>query len=256
MNVTLNNLLNLISPLTMFDAAALALILLSWLVMAQIIENRAATRPSVSVLMISYRREWMRNTITRDPRVYDAMVIASLRESTAFFASATMIAIGGCLALMGNVDQLTGLAAELSIEDSPPVLWEIKLLLPLFFVTNAFLHFVWSHRVFGYCSIVMASVSNDVHHPAATHRADQAADLNISAAKAFNRGLRSVYFSLGALAWLLGSFPLLVATVTTVLVLWRREFASATRATLMRDPPARPTSEAMRRVAADHNLPE
>ena len=63
----------------------------------------------------------------------------------------------------------------------------------------------------------------------ALHRAGQAAEINISAAKGFNRGLRSVYFALGSLGWLLGWPALLVGTAVTVAVLLRREFASHSR---------------------------
>lgn len=230
------DILALITPLTPLDLCALAVLATGWFAIGYQIENRSAARPSVSVLMIHYRREWMRHSITRDPRVYDAMVMASLRESTAFFASASMIAIGGCVALIGNVDQLSNLASELSLAKKPALVWEIKLLLALLFVTMAFLHFVWSHRVFGYCSVILASVSNDPDDPIALHRVDQAADLNISAARAYNRGMRAVYFSLASLAWLVGTIPLILAVITTVLVLWRREFASASRATLLRQP--------------------
>lgn len=213
---------------------AILLLLAAWGCVTAVIERRGTKNPSVSVLMAGYRREWMRHTILRDPRVYDAMIVTSLRQSTAFFASTSMIALGGGLALIANVEQLTAVATELSLDQNPRIVWEVKLALVLFFVTNAFLKFVWSHRVFGYCSIVMAAVPNDPDDPIALVRVDQAADLNITAAKSFNRGLRSVYFALGALAWLLGAVPLIVATVVTVIILWRREFASTTRATLQR----------------------
>jgi uncharacterized membrane protein len=79
----------------------------------------------------------------------------------------------------------------------------------------------------------MAAVPNDPNDPAAYVRADKSASLNISAARAFNRGLRSVYFALGASAWLLGPWALFAATIFTVSVLWRREFASKSRQVLM-----------------------
>ena len=56
--------------------------------------------------------------------------------------------------------------------------------------------------------------------------------MNITAARSFNRGLRSVYFALASAAWFLGALPLIVASVITLGVLWRREFASQSRAVL------------------------
>ena len=54
-----------------------------------------------------------------------------------------MIATGGALALIGNADQLIGVAIDLNLNASSQVVWGIKLLLLLFFLTNAFLKFVW-----------------------------------------------------------------------------------------------------------------
>lgn len=223
--------------LTPLDIIAVTILLAAWAIMTLLIERTDGPTQSVSVLMAAYRRDWMRHTITREPRVFDAIIVTSLRQGVAFFASTSMIALGGGLALISNIDQLSEVASELTLNKTPAVVWEVKIATVLFFVANAFLKFVWSHRVFGYCSVVMASVSNDQNDPIALHRADQAADLNITAARAYNRGLRSIYFALGALAWLLGAVPLLIATATTVLVLWRREFASATRATLLEPHP-------------------
>ena len=106
-------------------------------------------------------------------------------------------------------------------------------------MTNAFLKFVWAHRLFGYCSVLMAAVPNDPNDPAALPRASQAAEISITAARGFNKGLRSVYFGLASAAWLLGPIPLMVATVLTLLVLWRREFASQSRSILLAEQPAR-----------------
>lgn len=216
------------------DIAALCLLGAAWMIIGWLIDNPPAGRPSVSVLMGDYRREWMVQFVTREPRILDANILGNLRQGTTFFASASMIAIGGALALIGNTEQLLGLAQDLSLENAPAIVWEVKILVVILFLANAFLKFVWSHRLFGYCAVVMASVANDPEDPRALPRAAKAGEINITGARSFNRGLRSVYFALGAMAWLLGPGPLIAATVLTVLVLWRREFASHSRAVLLR----------------------
>ena len=135
--------------------------------------------------------------------------------------------------MIGNTERLLGIAQDLTLNTAPAIVWEVKILAVLLLVTNAFLKFVWSHRLFGYCAVLMAAVPNDASDPRAIERADQAADLNITAARSFNRGMRSLYFALGGLPWLLGAVPLIIATLATVLVLWRREFASESRRALM-----------------------
>lgn len=226
------------AELTPLDLAAVLLLFFAWLGIGWITENPPAGKPSVSVLMKRYRREWMQQFVTRDPRIFDGNILASLREGTAFFASACMIAIGGALALIGNTDRLRGIVQEFELEHGTALLWELKLLVPMFFVVNAFLKFVWSHRLFGYCAIMMAAVPNEAAHPMARDRASQSAELNITAARSFNAGLRSVYFALGGLAWLAGAWALILAAAVVLFVTWRREFASNSRRVIMRSLPA------------------
>ncbi|WP_372602806.1 DUF599 domain-containing protein [Actibacterium sp.] len=230
------NLLHSITLFTTMDALALAVWWLAWLAISLAIEYPPQRFPSVSHLMIGFRRDWMREMITRQPRLFDSSVLASLRQGTTFFASASMLAIGAGLALIGNTERLLGLAQDLTLETAPAVVWEIKILIVLLFVTNAFLKFVWSHRLFGYCAVVMAAVPNDPDHPKALPRSVQAAELNINAARSFNRGMRSLYFAIGGLSWLLGAAPLIVATAVTFFVLWRREFGSGSRQALIGTP--------------------
>nr|WP_319948945.1 DUF599 domain-containing protein [uncultured Shimia sp.] len=215
------------------DFIAAVVLFFCWVSIGYVIENPPAKHPSVSTLMIKYRRAWLVHFVDRNPRVFDAQILSNLRQGTAFFASATMIAIGGGLALIGNTDQLAGVASELTMVRADPFVLEIKLLTMLLFVSNAFLKFVWAHRLFGYCSVVMSAVPNDSNDPHAGPRAAKAAEINITAARSFNRGMRSVYFSLAAAAWLFGPYALVLATLTTLFVLWRREFASQSRTVLM-----------------------
>ncbi|MCT8330252.1 DUF599 domain-containing protein [Albidovulum sediminis] len=232
--------MNLQSSLSHFgtvDFVAVGLFLAIWLAVGWRIENPNPQRPSVAVLMVGFRREWMRQFVARDARMFDAAIMANLRQGTSFFASACMIAIGGGLALIGNTERLLGLAQDLTLTRAPAIVWEVKILFVLLFLTNSFLKFVWSHRLFGYCAIIMAAVPNDAGHPDAALRIEQAAEVNISAAKNFNRGMRSIYFALGALAWLLGAWALVGAAFLTASVLWRREFASHSRQALMRGTP-------------------
>ncbi len=226
-------LLDRLQFFTLLDLIALIALALAWLGIGYLIERQGSKRPSVSVLMADYRREWMTQFVTREPRIFDATILGSLRQGTTFFASATMIGIGGGLALIGNKEQLLGIAQDLSLQNAPAIVLEAKILVVILFLANGFLKFVWSHRLFGYCAVLLASVPNDTTDPACLPRAAQAAEINITAARSYNGGLRSIYFALGALAWLLGAIPLMVATAFTVLILWRREFASHSRSVML-----------------------
>jgi len=219
------------------DGVAVIVLLVLWLGLSWWIEHPSAKRPSVTMVMSQYRREWMQVMVGRDPRIFDAQVMGSLRQGTSFFASTCLLGVGGVLALIGNVDPLQGVAEDITMVRSAAVIWQIKLGLVLVLLTNAFLKFVWSNRVFGYCSVMIAAVPNDPNDPMAQPMAAKAAELNIRSAMNFNRGLRSMYFALGAVAWLAGPVALCVAVLITAWVIWSREFASVPRAIIMEDMP-------------------
>lgn len=222
-----------IGSLTAPDLIAVALYILLWVASGWIIENPPARFPSVTVIMKQYRRDWMGEFVTRQPRIFDATLIDSLRQGTAFFASACMIAIGGGVALIGNSDRVEGLAADLTLGQAAPQI-EMKIILVIAFLANALLKFIWAHRLFGYCSILMGAVPNNITDPNALIRAGQAAEINITGARSFNRGLRSIYFALGALGWLFGPYGLILAGLSSAAVLMRREFASHSRDVMLK----------------------
>lgn len=220
------------------DLGAVLLLVSAWFILGLWIESPRPAKPSVTVLMAEYRREWMRQFVTRSPRIYDATVLGSLRQSTSFLASATMIALGGLLALVGNADKLVGVAQDLTVMPPDARIVEVKLLLVGLWLTHAFLKFLWSNRLFGYAAVIMSAVPNDPSDPLSYPRAAQSAQVNIRAAFNFNRGLRSTYFALAALAWLLGWWALLIAIGLVSYMIWWREFASASRNILLDPAPA------------------
>lgn len=226
------------------DGAALALLVFGWLGIGWRIEH-PGRRPSVSALMARYRRAWMREMLSRDQRIFDAAILQNQRDGTAFFGSTCLIAIGGVLALAGNPTPLLQVAAQLPRDSGTlpaPLIWQAKLLLVVLILAVAFLRFVWSNRLFGYFSVLIGAVPTRRDDPVAAHRSAQAADLNIRAAIHFNRGLRSLYFALSSLAWLIGPVALFLAVSMTIWVLYDREFLSESRALLNDRPPEDPVT--------------
>ena len=212
------------------------LYIFTWIVLGWRIEHPGAKHPSVTILMGQRRRDWMKVFVTREPRIFDSQIISQLRQGTAFFASTSILAIGGVLALAGNPTTIQGVADQVG-DTTPMLIWQAKLALVGLFLGNGFLKFVWANRVFGYCAVMMAAVPNDPDDPSAYKIAAQAAELNIRAATNFNRGLRSVYFALGALGWVLGWQGLLFGTIIVGWTVWSREFASLPRKIILNEAP-------------------
>ena len=219
-------MLDILRPIGPIDLAALGFLIVASVGIGWLIESPRVSRISVTRLMSEYHREWMRQLTKRNNRIMDAQVLVSLRQGSSFFASTALLALGALLALIGNPQPLAGVAEGLVNVAAPAQLLQAKLLVVALFLANAFLRFVWANRVFGYASVVMAAVPDDPVDPDSTPRAAQTAELNIRGMYNFNRGLRSMYFALAALGWLLGAQALAIATLIVLWLLWSREFMS------------------------------
>ena len=226
----------ILTLLTLWDMMALIALGAMWIFLTYIIENPPNARPSMSFLMGSYRRSWFRQMAQRDNRIFDAQILSNLRQSTAFFGSATMISMGAGAAVLGNLDRVQTMAEDFSLAVNSDMLLEIKLLLTIGILLHAFLKFVWYNRLFGYCAVMTAAVPNETDSIDTWRVADRAASLAVTAARAFNRGLRAIYFALASTAWLLGPAALLIAVFVVGLVMLRREFMSQSREAVAQHP--------------------
>ncbi len=224
---------DLLRSFSTFDVVAVVLLALAWAGTSLLIEHPPSRRASVTLLMQRYRRDWMTEMLARENRIFDSNILASLRQGTTFMTSASMIAVGGVVALAGNVEPLDSIGTAVGIGGYPAAFWQAKLGLVALLLTHAVFKFIWSNRLFGYCSVMMASVPNDVTDPRTAVRGAQVAEINIRAALNFNRGLRSVYFAFAALAWVLGPWALLLSVAATVWSVLSREFASTSRGVLL-----------------------
>src|SRR6202158_3194031 len=82
------------------DIVPVAFFTLEWTVYAVTLEYTAYGRDSLSARMNVYREVWMRRLLDRDARMVDMQIMAALQNGTAFFASTSLIAVGGALAVL------------------------------------------------------------------------------------------------------------------------------------------------------------
>jgi uncharacterized membrane protein len=217
---------------TALDLAALAWFVLAWIAYSLALEKTAYGRTGLNTLLNGYRDVWMERMIGRDMRMVDGQVIASLQNGTAFFASTSLIAVGGVLTLLRATEEVFALAPALpfGIATSREQ-WEVKVIgLAVIFV-YAFFKFAWSYRLFNYVAILIGAAPphEEKDTPEAKAYAHRAALLSAEAGLHFNRGQRAFFFALGYLGWFIGPLVLIAATACVVVVMWRRQFASASR---------------------------
>jgi uncharacterized membrane protein len=212
------------------DITAVAFFALEWLVYAITLEHSAYGRDSLSARMHVYREVWVRNLLHREARMVDMQVMASLQNGTAFFASSSLIALGGGLALLRSTNDAAAVFGALPIDLTPsPALWEIKCVGLILIFIYTFFKFAWSYRLFNYVAILFGAM------PPAAQRDTPEAEAHVmrttrlfeTAGRHFNRGQRGFFFALGYLGWFVSPWVLFVTTAAVVIVTWRRQFASA-----------------------------
>jgi len=220
------------TTLNLIDVLAFAWFLIAWLGYSVVIERTASGRTGLNALMNRHRDEWMMHMLGRENRIVDAQVSAALQNGTAFFASTSLIAIGGTLSLLRAPDALLPVMSILPGGSTPSrELWEMKMLgLAIIFV-YAFFKFAWSYRLYNYFAILLGAAPPAADKDTASARvfAHRAANICADAGQHFNRGQRAFFFALGYLGWFLGAIPLMATTLAIVIVMWRRQFASVSR---------------------------
>ena len=214
--------------LTLLDALALAVFAACWLGYANVVDRVPSIRErSVIAAMDTHRLRWMQAMLARDNRIADVAAIGNLMNSTAFLATTSIFILGGLVALLGAPDLGRRVVATLPYAAVPDeALWEVKIGLLLVIFVNAFFELPWALRQFNYTSILVggAPVSATDLAPA-----EMAARVLNRAARHFTTGLRSYYFGLAALAWVVHPIALVLASLFVLRELHRREFRSVLR---------------------------
>jgi len=158
--------------------------------------------------------------------------MASLQNGTAFFASTSLIAIGGTLSLLHSNAEILSLVGDLPFGVPPTRLqWEAKTMGLALLLVYAFFKFAWSYRLFNYVAIMLGAAppASEKDTPAAQAYARRAAAVCGDAGRQFNRGQRAFFFALAYLGWFVGPLPLIGTTAAVVVVMWRRQFDSKSR---------------------------
>jgi uncharacterized membrane protein len=211
------------------DILAVGFFVLEWTVYAVTLELSAYGRDSLSARMHIYREVWIRRLLDREARMVDTQIMASLQNGTAFFASTSLLAVGGGLALLRATNEALPVLGALPIDLSPtPALWEIKCVGLILIFVYAFFKFAWAYRLFNYVAILLGAM------PPATKRDTPEAEAHVirmsglfeAAGRHFNRGQRAFFFALGYLGWFVSPWVLFATTAAVVIVTWRRQFAS------------------------------
>ncbi len=149
---------NLLRAVAWLDIASLTWLLACWIGYARYHMAWSHKVPTLMDMTHKFRREWMRQLLRRDNRMVDASILNGLANSSTFFASTSLVVLGGLLALLGKEEQLIELVTELHFPiNISQTLWSIKILFLIMIFVYAFFKFSWSFRQFNFCSIMVGA---------------------------------------------------------------------------------------------------
>jgi len=180
----------------------------------------------------SHRVRWMEQMVARDVRILDSTLLQTQAQSVSFFASTSILILGGLVALLGARDEAQAMVSDVPFaEKADPLGWELRIGLLLVIFIYAFFKFTWSMRQYNYVALLIGAAPPP-GHPECGQSASRAARMSHLAVDHFNEGIRAYYFGLAAIGWFIHPWVFAAATTWVVLVLWRREFRSRTLAAL------------------------
>lgn len=177
------------------------------------------------------RVDWMLNMAKREQRMLDAILLGSLAQGNAFFASTSAIAVGGLAATLGSGEKLQAMLSHLPYAaPSTPMLLEAKQLLIMGIFIYAFFKFAWAFRISHYASIMIGAtpIYDPANAEACAQHAERTAGLIGVAAEHTNSGLRSYYHAIATIAWFFHPLLFMAATTWVIVILARRDFFSRT----------------------------
>jgi uncharacterized membrane protein len=213
------------------DWVALVVFSGGWAGYAWFARARAGTHMSILATTNRIRRQWMLQTTYREVRVVDGVVIQNLSTSPSFFASTTILIIGGLLATLGTTEKASELVREFPFAARTSVLvFDLKIVLMLAIYVYAFFRFTWSMRQYTFGALLVASAPEaDQFEAQGLSReafADKAGRVVALAAETFNDGLRAYYFAFAAIGWFFSPLVFMLGTAGVVYILFQREFHS------------------------------
>lgn len=220
------------------DWLALIWYFVAWTGYALFAKRHSARTPSLLAASDRIRLRWMTEATYREPRVFDAIVIQNLTSSPSFFASTTILIVGGLLALLGTSEQATAVVRELPFAARTTTLvFDLKIVLLAGVFVYGFFRFTWSLRQYNFGVQILASAPlperfEELGDEARLDFARRAAGVVGFAAESFNDGLRAYYMGFAAVAWFFAPLAFAITTTLVIFVLYHREFQSQALAML------------------------
>ena len=174
------------------DLVAPAFFLFCWTGYVAVADGRLGGPGSLMSRMHQYREVWMRRMLARDNRIADLPDRVGADAEQRLLRVQLVLVVGGCLAVLGAREQAMAVLGEIPlVPETPPLLWEMKVLLLVVVFVYAFFKFTWSLRQFNYVAIMIGAAPRTRRRRRDSLRYATAAAVASRAAEHFNKAMRT-----------------------------------------------------------------
>ena len=215
-----------LSPL---DVAAAAWLSVCWMAYAWMCDRSPRGERGLMKVVHAYRARWLRECVVRDNRMVDAALVNNLMRSVSFFASTSILILGGLLTALAYTERGMEITAELPMaKRTSAALWDAKVLLLIGIFFYAFFKFSWSLRQYNVLSVMIGAAPAPGAAPAEREAfVGSGTKISCFAGDEFIRGMRAYYFGMAAVTWFIQPWLFIAVTTLVVAILYWREFRSS-----------------------------
>ncbi len=216
-------------PLSPIDFLALAWFIVAWVGFTLFADRSRWSQRNVASVMNRMRRRWLREMFHRELRMVDMQIQQIAQHGIAFFASTSILVLGGLIAGLGATDTAATLLAGLPFAaPTTAAVWEVKILLMIAIFVYAFFKFARAFRLTTYFVILIGATPplSGGSGEAQEKYVERIARVGDYTAEHIAYGLRAYFFALAGLGWLIHPILFLLTTTWVLAVLYRREFRS------------------------------
>lgn len=218
---------------TLLQGIAIACLFVPWLCYSLILDM--ISRGSLNRQLSIVRMRWLKLSVRRAQKPFDAILLGHIVNSIAFFGSATMIVMAGLATLFINVKSVYSTTSELLfIEPSSLALFVIHVIVLTMVLTLSFFSFTYALRKMIYVLALVGALPEgelDAHADACRGQMVESAAVVLSEALVtFNFGIRGYYYAVASLGLFVSPWLCIAMAFGVTAILMYRQIATKTSA--------------------------
>jgi uncharacterized membrane protein len=187
---------------------------------------------SLNTQLHAVRLRWlnMHQSMDREHRVFDAIMLGHISGSISYFGSATLLVLAGLVGTLVNVNHVYLVATDLKfLAHMTADLFTLYFALLTLILALSFFAFTYALRKMAYTLALLGGLQETPGNTAQSQiMTEQAAIVLTEAVRSINSGIRGFYYAIAALFLFGGPYVCIVATLLITALLYYRQLFSPT----------------------------